>query len=226
MNDRIHQYLDGELPFSKLSSEERREVEGYESLIREALPILREADPPDLSGPVMGRIGREAAPPAPSADHDRPTLPAWIRLLWEPRPVRLRPAYGLLAAAALLVAVVLPNGDGAPPEIASPGEQLPEVADAPEAVTVYVQFRLEAPDASDVRLAGSFTGWDPAYTLRETSPGVWSILVPLSPGVHDYAFVVDGDEWVPDPTAPRVDDGFGGENSRLALLLNNGRGDT
>jgi hypothetical protein len=30
--------------------------------------------------------------------------------------------------------------------------------------------------------------------------------------------VVDGREWVPDPYAPQIGDGFGGTNSRLTLL--------
>jgi len=83
---------------------------------------------------------------------------------------------------------------------------------------VYVQFRLEAAGASRVALAGNFTGWEPRYELQETAPGSWSIVLPLRPGVHDYAFVVDGRHWVADPYAPRVDDGFGGANSRIALL--------
>jgi len=90
------------------------------------------------------------------------------------------------------------------------------------AAKVFVQFRLDAPHASAVRLAGSFTGWKPTYTLQQVTSGVWSILIPLEPGVHDYAFVVDGTEWVADPAAPKVDDGFGGINSRLSVLLPNG----
>jgi hypothetical protein len=69
-----------------------------------------------------------------------------------------------------------------------------------------------------VMLAGSFTEWQPAYELVETTPGVWTVLVALQPGVHDYAFIIDGESWVADPAAPSVDDGFGGSNSRLALL--------
>jgi 1,4-alpha-glucan branching enzyme len=97
-------------------------------------------------------------------------------------------------------------------------------ADAPLLVTesadprLFVQFRLQA-EASNVRLAGSFTNWEPAYELHQMAPGVWTITVPLSQGVHDYAFVVDGQQWMPDPYAPRINDGFGGTNSRLTLLL-------
>ena len=90
-------------------------------------------------------------------------------------------------------------------------------APLPGTQRLYVQFRLEAPEASTVRLAGSFNGWKPTYELREAAPGVWTALVPLDPGVYDYTFVVDGKQWVPDPYAPQVDDSFGGTNSRLFL---------
>jgi hypothetical protein len=54
--------------------------------------------------------------------------------------------------------------------------------------------------------------------MTRTGPGVWTVVVPLEPGIHNYAFIVDGERWVPDPNAPAVDDGFGGMNSRLAVL--------
>jgi 1,4-alpha-glucan branching enzyme len=106
------------------------------------------------------------------------------------------------------------------PQLPAGAGPAPAVAVAPDgAARLYVQFRLEAPGASEVRLAGSFTGWQPELELRETAPGVWSALVPLEPGVHDYTFVVNGEEWVVDPYAPRVEDSFGGSNSRLFLPL-------
>jgi 1,4-alpha-glucan branching enzyme len=85
--------------------------------------------------------------------------------------------------------------------------------------STFVQFRFEAPDASQVQLAGSFTEWQAHHDMHQSAPGIWTITVPLSPGVHDYAFIVDGDRWTPDPYAPTVNDGFGGTNSRLALVL-------
>ena len=94
-------------------------------------------------------------------------------------------------------------------------EPLPTPDAAPR---LFVQFRLET-DAMNVQLAGSFTNWEPAYQLHQMSPGVWTIAVPLPQGVHDYAFIVDGQRWVADPYAPRINDGFGGTNSRLTLLL-------
>jgi hypothetical protein len=46
---------------------------------------------------------------------------------------------------------------------------------------------------------------------------VWTATITLPAGQHQYAFVVDGQQWVPDPAAPAVDDGFGRRNSVLTL---------
>jgi 1,4-alpha-glucan branching enzyme len=86
---------------------------------------------------------------------------------------------------------------------------------------VLVEFRLNHPSAREVALAGEFTEWKPLYALKRSASGVWTILVPLDPGVHNYSFVVDGDRWVPDPDALPVDDGFGGQNSRVAVVTPN-----
>jgi len=89
---------------------------------------------------------------------------------------------------------------------------------ATDSPTLFVQFRLQAADAMTVRLAGSFSNWQSQYDLHQTSPGIWTITLPLPRGVYDYAFVIDGHRWVADPYAQAVDDGFGGTNSRIAIL--------
>ncbi|MEX0912764.1 MAG: glycogen-binding domain-containing protein, partial [Gemmatimonadota bacterium] len=110
----------------------------------------------------------------------------------------------------LLFLIGLPGSDTAPP--------LPGTAEsAGPQPTIYVQFRLDAPGAQRVELAGSFTDWAPAHQLHETGAGVWTVVVPLEPGVHDYTFVIDGERWIVDPNAPSVEDDFGGSNSRLFL---------
>jgi hypothetical protein len=142
-------------------------------------------------------------------------LAAALGWLWSPRPVRLtlRPAYGLAFAAVAAVALVLPRADRSPSTVLEPHA----LASGAAAPPVYVQFRISVPNARSVALAGTFTGWKPAYALRQTARGEWTALVPLRPGVHDYAFVVDGERWVADPNAPQVDDSFGGTNSRISL---------
>ena len=50
--------------------------------------------------------------------------------------------------------------------------------------------------------------------LQPQTNGVWTLDVPLEPGVYEYAFIIDGQEWRPDPLATAsADDGFGMENS-------------
>ncbi len=214
MSDRIHHVLDGEASPEDLSPEERARLAAMRPALERAAASVRAARAPDLVGRVMTALPRAA--PAP--------VPAWRRAagwLWKPRPVRiaLRPAYGLAVAAVAALLLVPPRG-GVPGAADGGLATAPVVVRSPapaETPVVYVQFRLETADASRVALAGDFTGWKPRYTLRETAPGVWTALVPVPPGVHDYAFVVDGDRWIADPSAPQVEDDFGGTNSRISL---------
>ena len=92
-------------------------------------------------------------------------------------------------------------------------------APAPTAALVTVRFVLVAPDAKQVSLAGTFNQWDAHVTplVRTGATGVWTATLTLPAGQHQYAFVVDGVRWVPDPGAPAVDDGFGRRNSVLTL---------
>lgn len=84
---------------------------------------------------------------------------------------------------------------------------------------VTVRFVLVAPEAHAVSLAGTFNQWDARATplVRSGPTGVWTATLTLPAGQHQYAFVVDGQRWVPDPGAPAVDDGFGRRNSVLTL---------
>jgi hypothetical protein len=211
MTDRIHSHLDGGDAHDALTAGERARAEELRRTLDAAAAHLRAIPAPDLSARVMAALPRQA--PA--------RMPAWraaLGWLWNPRPVRLtfRPAYALAGgfAAVAAAAIALPQLDRGP--------AAPVAAHAPAAPAaapvVYVQFRLESGDARQVSLAGTFTGWQPTLQLNETEPGVWTALVPLKPGVHDYVFVVDGTRWMPDPSAPQqVDDSFGGTNSRISL---------
>ncbi len=212
MNDRIHAYLDGDLPLDDLSPAERDALAEMEDALGSVVGQLRAMPAPDLRAAVMRSL-----PPLPAREPAaEPAL--WRRLadwLWNPRPVSLtfRPAYALAGAMLAAFAIVQV------PQLAAPAA--PRTARvAPqerEPATVYVQFRVEAPQAHDVAIAGTFTGWKPADVLKETAPGVWTALIPLRPGVHDYAFVVDGKEWIPDANATQVRDDFGGTNSRISI---------
>jgi len=146
-----------------------------------------------------------------------------LALRWwtEPRPLRVSPMGGLACAAgvAALFVVGLVSLRPASPspihEAVTPGKVI-----AAEPGTEMVQFVLVAPQASTVSLVGDFNDWDLSRTplQAEAAGGVWSVNVPLRLGQHQYAFVVNGKEWRPDPTAPRaVTDDFGSPNSVIVV---------
>jgi 1,4-alpha-glucan branching enzyme len=84
---------------------------------------------------------------------------------------------------------------------------------------VLVQFRVSEQGAQQVALVGDFNGWRPEHRLHLGADGVWSIDVALEPGVYNYVFLVDDGTVRLDPLAPRVTDGFGGQSSRVAVLM-------
>ena len=65
------------------------------------------------------------------------------------------------------------------------------------------RFFYRAVPGEIITVAGSFNNWDPfMHQLRETSPGLFTLTLPLPPGTIQYAFFRRG-EMVPDPVNPR-----------------------
>lgn len=145
-----------------------------------------------------------------------------VRWLSEPRLVVVTPIRALALAAGIVAAVVLTRAPrGSEPGVVAVTETpvVRAVASARTDTTV-IQFVFVAPAASSVSLVGDFNGWDRGLTpLRpQSSGGVWSVALPLAPGRHRYAFIVDGTRWVVDPSAPRaVEDDFGSPNSVVTV---------
>jgi hypothetical protein len=90
----------------------------------------------------------------------------------------------------------------------------------PGAGPIPVQFVLVAPEARSVAVVGDFNNWGLGDTalVAENHNGVWSVSAPVPAGVHRYAFLVNGEQWVADPTAPRAaGDDFGQPSSALVV---------
>lgn len=88
--------------------------------------------------------------------------------------------------------------------------------------TCHKEFRLDGRStAATVWLTGSMTSWagDPAHgaiELAKGNDGAWTGSYDFEAGSHQYKFVVNGSEWITDPTNPdTVDDGNGNVNSLL-----------
>ena len=73
-----------------------------------------------------------------------------------------------------------------------------------------VDFRLSAPTADKVDVAGSFIDWQ-CRPLRKTVDGRWQAYFVLKPGVYEYRYIVDG-RWQNDPEAGTTPNPFGSEN--------------
>jgi hypothetical protein len=168
-------------------------------------------DEPELD-PLLRSVTSELRRPAPTdpwlasrvlAEVRKPAPRRALEWFFRPRQVPLSPAAGLLWAAAIagLAFFIRPIPSGAPVE--------------------GVQFVLFAPSASSVALVGDFNDWDPSATQlvpSEDRSGAWQVALPLSPGRHEYAFVIDGTEWRPDPAAPAGSDPeFGTPNSIVTV---------
>lgn len=89
----------------------------------------------------------------------------------------------------------------------------------PEPMDQGVRFSLHAPQAKSVSLVGTFNQWDPQKNPL-TGPdrrGIWTTLLPLAVGRHEYLFVINGDTWLPDPGALPIEDGMGSLNSLVIV---------
>jgi len=88
--------------------------------------------------------------------------------------------------------------------------------EAPQPARVVLE--LVDPAAKQVLVAGSFNEWKPELTpLVAAGDGRWTGNLKLSPGRHEYLFVVDG-QWRPDPSAGEsISNPFGGINSVLTV---------
>jgi hypothetical protein len=118
-----------------------------------------------------------------------------------------RPAYAAALAAGVVAVVTVGMLHSRPETVASTGP-------------IPVQFVLVAPEARSVAVVGDFNNWGLGDTalVAENHNGVWSVSAPVPAGVHRYAFLVNGKQWVADPTAPRAaSDDFGQPSSALVV---------
>lgn len=178
------------------------------------------AAPRDFDVTVMRAIAAEGSVAA------RPPLVAEQGRAWwtRKRAVALSPIGGLALAAGFAGIVALGTlaavRDAAPVEASSAAAGAATRTD-----TVHlVRFVLVQPGAQQVSLVGDFNGWSREAMPLQAADGVtWTLSVPLAPGRYEYAFVVDGQRWVADPSARAVRDEFGGESSVLRLAGNGDR---
>jgi 1,4-alpha-glucan branching enzyme len=78
-----------------------------------------------------------------------------------------------------------------------------------------ILFSVVAAKAKDVQLVGDFTKWEESPIVMDRMKPrsrTFAATVRLDPGTYEYKFIVDG-EWMEDPKAESVPNGFGTRNS-------------
>lgn len=97
--------------------------------------------------------------------------------------------------------------------------------DSPYVKRRQVTFYYHDPsgEATSVAVAGDFTDWQSDRLLMSKIPDTqtWTLAYEFPfKGVYSYKFVINDQDWIPDPESDNLDpDGMGGLNTRLGLYL-------
>jgi hypothetical protein len=214
--------------------------------VRAALAPLPSVDRRAIADIMTQVAARERAPRAPLARWWE-SVREWWQLGVPPvaRSAALAAAalmVGFLARGAWSPGANAPTGDAT--AVAASATAAPAVASAPVAggqaptamratplvptegaegrvLPVPTQFVLDGrdlpPDAT-VSVVGDFNDWDVQAAPMTRENGVWSTTLPLVPGRHVYAFVVNSERWLADPRAPKAPDADFGRPGSVIIV--------
>lgn len=196
-------------------AEDREALDDQAFAERVAAPLRApEHAHPSFEKRVMDRVRMEGPALYPVPGYS-PVSWWWTKRVFEVSPVR-----GLAVAAGVMAIVGL-SGIALGARIGSRSNDVARaVAPAARADTIQlVRFVFVDARASSVELVGDFNEWTKGSTALRLSgaPGVWVASVPLTPGRHEYAFIVNGTRWVADPLAVKSSDDFGTESSVIRV---------
>lgn len=152
---------------------------------------------------------------------DRAPRRPWIVRPWT---VRVSPIAAFAAAAALVGVIAMGAWQLRAPgqvQVATQpidGGNLVPVSNTGEDALVVHQFTYYQKGLKSIAVVGGFNDWDDdSTTLVEVSPGVWTVSLHLTPGVHEYQFILNGTQRVTDPTMPQTSSDFGSPNSVVTV---------
>jgi hypothetical protein len=117
---------------------------------------------------------------------------------------------GWAVAASLALLISFMSSDDFNSFTATQPEALPAAA--------LHRFVIHHQDTSQVEITGSFTNWRPIPLAPAGTNDYWEIYLELPVGEHRYSFIIDGAQYLPDPTVPAQEaDDFGSTNSILQI---------
>lgn len=104
-------------------------------------------------------------------------------------------------------------------EIYEPSPRMQEIVNKETAAFIgSAFFKLNAPNAQSVYVTGSFNDWSLDENCRmKNIGGIWTLQLPLKPGMYKYQFIVDG-KWQEDPENKLTErNSFGDVNSLVEV---------
>jgi hypothetical protein len=194
-------------------------------VLRRALDELRRLPPADVA--AMRRVVTAAAAARVTPFDGEPGLVSPRR----GRSIRVWTVVGVAAASAFvgfaLRGASMSRARSASTSVASttvksasPSIVQPVVATELDAAPVKQPFVFNNSRAHKVFVIGDFNRWDPTATpmTRSSDGELWSAVIPVVPGRHMYAFMVDDSVFTLDPNAPKArDPDLGAEGSIIIV---------
>lgn len=190
-------------------------------VVRRAIEELRSAQPTDHA--AVSRIVAAAA-----AARVAPVDDEGVEERRRGQHVRRWTLVGVAAAAAFAgfalsgVRRHTPNAAKATPLAAAPAETSLELVSSgsTDALPITKQFVFNSRTAHRVSVVGDFNKWNPAASpmVRAPDGDLWSISVPVLPGRHMYAFMVDDSIFVLDPREATARDADLGVEASVTIV--------
>jgi len=169
---------------------------------------------PSFEKRLMERVRSEGAGWYPARS---PGNGFWWRHEWL---IRVSPWTGIAIAAGISAIFTL-GGIAVGSRISTRSQAFSPLAQATAVrdTVQLVRFVFVDSGAASVALVGDFNEWTKGTTelKRSGAPGVWTVSVALTPGRHEYAFIVNGSRWVADPLAVKSSDDFDTESSVIRV---------
>jgi len=232
----VQRFIDGDLSEEEVKTAlhriaddaEARELLRFELCMTQDLAATRSGAPPEgFADRTMDAVAQEPVP-GENGSAIGAQLRGWWAVLTDPASLRVRPVSAVVTA--LLVGIVAwtlwpavptpgpPTSPSATASSESAAVQRTATQVSSNGKTVWVRFLYPDSAADSVAVAGDFSQWEPVPLSPRTVDGktVWTGLVPVARGEHEYQFLINGNRWVTDPLAPVTrSDGFGAKNAVL-----------
>jgi hypothetical protein len=89
-----------------------------------------------------------------------------------------------------------------------------------DAAPIPQQFVFNSSRAHKISVVGDFNHWNPTSTpMALASDGeLWSVTIPIAPGRHTYAFMIDDSLFTLDPSAPKARDSDLGADGSIRIV--------